>query len=236
MLISRTLTVGLLAAVPSVALAIPTVTASGTCPGQTIFSIQGLTPNTAYGVLTSTDVGTFQVPLAAGACPGQDTDLSAVGIALQTSGLANAFGEASLSVNLPAAACGLAFQVIDTGTCQLSALGVVDACVNDGRCVPAEWSDSAYLYGYSCPTDVGEQFMVACLPFGSVSPAIWGTGTYTHDSAICGAAQHDGRITNVAGGVVTVEVAPGQAGYTGSSQNGVLSLSYGQWSCSYFFR
>jgi hypothetical protein len=44
-----------------------------------------------------------------------------------------------------------------------------------------------------------------------------------------------GRITLVAGGIVTIAMAPGQASYVGSTRNGITTFSYGTWACSYTF-
>jgi hypothetical protein len=41
---------------------------------------------------------------------------------------------------------------------------------------------------------------------------------------------HAGFITEDAGGVVMIELRPGQSRYEGSSRNGVATLSYGPWS------
>ncbi len=67
-----------------------------------------------------------------------------------------------------------------------------------------------------------------------VSP-IWGTGIYTDDSSICFAAVHDGRISFELGGTVLVRIAPGQASYAASTQNGVESFSWPSWGRSFVF-
>ncbi|XP_078659901.1 lymphocyte antigen 75-like isoform X2 [Branchiostoma floridae x Branchiostoma belcheri] len=64
---------------------------------------------------------------------------------------------------------------------------------------------------------------------------LWGTGIYTDDSYICVAALHDGRITNEHGGRVTVIKSDGLTSYQGSTQNGVTSSSYGDWTSHYSF-
>jgi LCCL domain len=81
----------------------------------------------------------------------------------------------------------------------------------------------------------GQQFSYTC-PANIVLNSVWGTDTYTDDSRICSAAIHAGKITQAGGGLVTIEIAPGQASYLGSSRNGVISSSYGSWVGSYFFK
>ncbi|QHW01270.1 hypothetical protein GJR95_11150 [Spirosoma endbachense] len=57
---------------------------------------------------------------------------------------------------------------------------------------------------------------------------------YTDDSSIYTAAVHAGLIS-YAGGVVTVEIRPGQTSYNGNSRNGVNSKNYSGWSGSFVF-
>jgi hypothetical protein len=64
--------------------------------------------------------------------------------------------------------------------------------------------------------------------------AVWGTGIYTSDSAICAAARHAGAV-GADGGVVTVEPAPGRDSYVGTLRNGVRSVGYGPWNHSFRF-
>lgn len=80
----------------------------------------------------------------------------------------------------------------------------------------------------------GERLTYACLPNGRAY-TVWGTEVYTDDSSICTAAVHAGLISFADGGVVTVEIRPGQASYVASTRNGVESLAYGAWAGSYVF-
>ena len=82
------------------------------------------------------------------------------------------------------------------------------------------------------PGAIGARYDYLCAPGGAVGP-VRGTGLYTHDSIICAAAVHAGRITAAAGGVVTIEMRPGQAVYTASTRNGITSSAFGAWPCSY---
>ncbi|SDB67138.1 LCCL domain-containing protein [Belnapia rosea] len=65
--------------------------------------------------------------------------------------------------------------------------------------------------------------------------SVWGTDTYTADSATCRAAQHAG-VLNRRGGTVTVEMQPGQPRYPGTTRNGVQSVNYGSYRASYRFQ
>ena len=84
------------------------------------------------------------------------------------------------------------------------------------------------------PTKRGQLYLYICPPKGSPQD-IWGTGTYTSDSPVCTAAVQEGLITLAKGGYVTIEIEPGASSYTGSTKNGITSLSYGAWSGSYIF-
>jgi len=93
----------------------------------------------------------------------------------------------------------------------------------------ADWSTSVASQGQS---SVGQTGQVTCPPGGTPGP-IWGTGTYTSDSSVCGAAQHFGWLPPGAGGVVSYRTVPGQGSYQGSTQNGISTNDYGQWSLSF---
>ncbi len=81
----------------------------------------------------------------------------------------------------------------------------------------------------------GTRHTLLCPPGGPTAGRLWGTDIYTDDSSVCLAATHAGLITATAGGTVTIEIRPGQAGYTGSARNGVTSNPYGGWSGSFVF-
>ncbi len=63
---------------------------------------------------------------------------------------------------------------------------------------------------------------------------VWGTDTYTDDSAVCPAARHAGVI-GPRGGSVTFTIQPGLGSFAGSVRNGVSSSNYGPWDGSYSF-
>jgi hypothetical protein len=99
-----------------------------------------------------------------------------------------------------------------------------------------DWFTSASGLGIDCADAgvLGMNYDFTC-PAAGTAGSVWGTDTYTHDSRICTAAVHAGRITLAAGGDVTIQMTPGAAMYTGSTRNGITSLDYGTWSCSYIF-
>jgi hypothetical protein len=66
------------------------------------------------------------------------------------------------------------------------------------------------------------------------SSAVWGTDIYTDDSNLCNAAVHAGAMP-ATGGVISVSVEPGRAGYVGSARNGITTRDYGQWGRSITF-
>jgi hypothetical protein len=80
----------------------------------------------------------------------------------------------------------------------------------------------------------GQHVPLSCPPNGVVRE-IWGTDTYTDDSAICVAAVHAGVITLQNGGRVVIEIMPGQDSYTGSARNRFSSSNFGTWPGSYRF-
>jgi len=80
----------------------------------------------------------------------------------------------------------------------------------------------------------GQKFTFACGSNGAAG-SVWGTDLYTDDSSICTAAVHSGLITLSKGGTVTIEIAPGDTSYTGSSRGGITSSDYGSWTGSFKF-
>lgn len=71
---------------------------------------------------------------------------------------------------------------------------------------------------------------------GTTTEEVWGDGIYTDDSSIGAAAVHAGLLQPGQTAPVVVEIMPGQDSYAGSSANGILSNSYGQWQGSFKFR
>ncbi len=106
-----------------------------------------------------------------------------------------------------------------------------------GTCAPppTPWNVTAQGV-HECTTTgvIGSRYVYRCAPGGTLG-SVWGTDVYTHDSSICTAALHAARITQPAGGVVTIQMARGEDSYVGSTRNGVTSSSYGSWGCSFFF-
>ena len=81
---------------------------------------------------------------------------------------------------------------------------------------------------------IGARIAVSC-PAGAREATIWGTGTYTSDSAICVAATHAGALPGTDAGTVVVEVAAGLQAYEGTIRNGIASTAYPAWSLSFRF-
>jgi len=72
----------------------------------------------------------------------------------------------------------------------------------------------------------GERFRFRCPPGKPGSGQVIGSGPYTDGSSICAAGTHAGAIRAASGGVVTIEVRPGQGHYLGSVSHYVQSESY----------
>jgi hypothetical protein len=104
-----------------------------------------------------------------------------------------------------------------------------------GVVLVATWTTEA-LDMFDCADAgvIGSRHTYSCPPGGSAN-SIWGTDTYTHDSSICTAGVHVGSITLAAGGLVTIEMAPGLSAYVASTRNGISSGSWGAWGCSFIF-
>lgn len=92
----------------------------------------------------------------------------------------------------------------------------------------------------SCPsnlagrTDIGSTLSCTCAAQQTQQGSLWGTDTYTSDSAICRAALHAGVISPQ-GGAVVVQVLGGRDSYLGTVRNGVSSGSWGAYGGSFVF-
>ena len=80
----------------------------------------------------------------------------------------------------------------------------------------------------------GERFRFHC-PSGKPKPGqVVGKGPYTDGSSICAAAVHAGVIRAASGGLVTIELRPGEAQYEASWSHYIQSESYERfWSGSF---
>lgn len=74
----------------------------------------------------------------------------------------------------------------------------------------------------------GKSYVFRC-PAGKPAPeSVTGSGVYTDASSICAAAAHAGAIDALDGGLVTIQILPGQRDYRGSMQNFIRSQGYAQ--------
>lgn len=89
-----------------------------------------------------------------------------------------------------------------------------------------EWDTTLIKYQFDNDKFVGQRFTAKCMP-GSPAETysgVYGTDVYPSDNSICIAAVHAGQIDKE-GGVVTVQLNPGEAAYDGSSRNGIETAS-----------
>jgi len=89
------------------------------------------------------------------------------------------------------------------------------------------WRDAATRFRGQSGTAIR-----AFCPPGGPPGTVWGSGLYTDDSSICGAAQHAGRI-GPGGGAFTLRILPGMPRYMGRPSNGVISRDYGTYPGSF---
>jgi LCCL domain len=92
----------------------------------------------------------------------------------------------------------------------------------------SNWYDNAVVIRGKTGT-----FEYVCAGGGRLDQ-VWGSAPiFADNSTVCSAAVQAGLITEVDGGIVTVQPAPGQASYTGTAANGVTSSSLSQWPGSF---
>ncbi len=74
---------------------------------------------------------------------------------------------------------------------------------------------------------------VYCRVTGSTAGRLWGTDVYTSDSSLAAAAVHAGIVKPGQTAIVRVMMMGPKQAFSGSSQNGVTSSSYGSYGASY---
>jgi hypothetical protein len=80
----------------------------------------------------------------------------------------------------------------------------------------------------------GERFRFRCPPGKAAEAQVIGSSPYTDGSSICAAAVHAGAIHAATGGLVTIEIRPGESHYAASLGHFVQSQAYDQfWSGSF---
>jgi hypothetical protein len=80
----------------------------------------------------------------------------------------------------------------------------------------------------------GERFRFRCPPGKAATGQVVGSGPYTDGSSICATAVHAGVIRAASGGLVTIEVRPGESRYIASLSHYVQSEAYEKfWSGSF---
>lgn len=90
---------------------------------------------------------------------------------------------------------------------------------------PVLWSTTPGMASF----EFGKAVKFVCPAGGAGKEStVWGTDTYTHDSSICTAAVHAGKIQLESGGPVTIEIRSGEPSYKGSLRNGIKTHDYGK--------
>jgi hypothetical protein len=80
--------------------------------------------------------------------------------------------------------------------------------------------------------ETGKTYKFKCPPGGKES-SVWGSDIYTLDSSICNAAVHAGKLKAETGGLVTIELRPGEFSYKGTTRNGIKTNDYGKYGQSF---
>jgi hypothetical protein len=150
-------------------------------------------------------------------------------ITLASGGLVTIEVRAGESSYASSTANGITTTSYGSWTCSFAIVGSkLDGGVPDAAPPTATWSTTAK--DHECK--IGESFKYTCPGSGTAS-SVWGSGPYTHDSSICTAAVHAGKITLATGGAITIEMRAGEASYSATTANGITTLSYGSWTCSF---
>ena len=95
-----------------------------------------------------------------------------------------------------------------------------------------DWQETAQ--GLRLDGKLDQDFTYTCMPDGTIGN-VYGTSIYMTASSICSAAVHAGVIKTKAGGKIQIRIRPGEKFYNGTTQNGVISNSFGAHTWSFSF-
>jgi outer membrane protein OmpA-like peptidoglycan-associated protein len=107
--------------------------------------------------------------------------------------------------------------------------GRAQAALPAGTGEPTLCPDTMTAYANS-----DERLRCICPGEATLRGAVWGSDTYTADSATCRAALHAGAIA-MGGGIVSLAMLPGQPRYPGTTRNAVTTSNYGPYEASFRF-
>ena len=165
----------------TIASAAPTVTYSGTCPGNVSVTIHGLTPNGAYARMTANAEGSHTK--AGGACAGTTTNLSDDGFAHYDLAFADGLGNATLPYRSNARDCNTYMQVMDLSTCSTSGTALIAAAGGDHLTehfsadqTQGQWCDGDALVRYHY---YGETDYDTCEDLANATGTQWFVGQWT---------------------------------------------------------
>ncbi|MFT4621729.1 MAG: hypothetical protein ACI8PZ_000381 [Myxococcota bacterium] len=148
---------------PAAALAAPTLTLSGACPGVIDIDIAGLTPGGEMTLLFSGGEGADVLP--AGACSGLATGLSPIRFGLRAPDV-DGDGTMSFGPSVPEGACGTHVQILDPATCELSPVRTLGEADAPGDLIYGAVGECSGGNLYSLDTTTGEETVVCGLSNG----------------------------------------------------------------------
>ncbi|VEP17832.1 conserved exported hypothetical protein [Hyella patelloides LEGE 07179] len=98
---------------------------------------------------------------------------------------------------------------------------------SDSPSIPEiEWDTALKFFQFDNDKFIGQRLTAKCPPavVNQSYAGVYGTDSYPSNNSICIAALHAGKI-NTEGGVVTVQLNPGESDYTGSTRNDVTTAN-----------
>lgn len=102
--------------------------------------------------------------------------------------------------------------------------GIIEGDLSKAEPAPAHLYDKA--------DQIGKTFTYK-ITGNAAAGTLWGTDTYTLDSALAAAVVHAGVVKDGKAGVVRLKIVPSPASFTGSTRNGVSSHPYGVYPAAY---
>lgn len=126
----------------------------------------------------------------------------------------------------------LSAETSQFGAVQLKLADVRDLRFQGGFDFDVSKAEPAPAHLYDKGNEIGKTFTYK-ITGNAAAGTLWGTDTYTLDSALAAAVVHAGVVKDGQTGVVRIKIVASPASFVGSTRNGVTSHPYGVYPAAY---
>lgn len=118
------------------------------------------------------------------------------------------------------------------GEVQLKLADVLDLRFSGATAEDLAKAEPAPVHLFDKANEIGKTFTYK-VTGNAGAGTLWGTDTYTLDSALAAAVVHAGVVKDGKAGVVRIKIVPSPASFSGSTRNGISSYDYGTYPAAY---